>query len=591
MITKNYDICIIGGGMAGLCAAIAAARKGVRTALIHNRPMPGGNASSEIRMHICGADVHESRKNSRETGILEEILLENKWRNPEHNYSLFDLILWEKAHFQPGLDLYLNTHMTEVNAVDNHIQSVIAYQMTSEKAFIFEAKIFVDATGDGTLAYKCGAEIMYGREAYSEYGEPHAPAQADDVVMGSTLMFQSHDTGNKAVFVKPSWAYHYTEEDFSNRNHQDFTSGYWWIELGGDTANTISDAEEIRDQLVKTVYGVWDHIKNSGNHPDSMNYALSWVGSLPGKRESRRVRGDYVLNENDCVTGRRFSDAIGYGGWPMDIHTPGGFLGKESAPTFYIHLKDVYTVPYQCIYSLNIDNLMLAGRIISASRMAFGSIRVMGTLAALGQACGIAAAMAIEKDIIPKDIRKQHIQELQQTLLKEDCYIPGLKNEDESDLARKASLSSSSSMPGAAAVNVINGVTRMVGSAINGWISVPMKSHSEWIDLKLAKPANINQVRLIFDSNLSKAIMPSIAKHVLESQTHGMPEELVKEYDLIFFSAGEEVKRIKVKENYQRLNVHDLNVNICDSIRVEILSTHGDMHARIFEIRAYGKEC
>lgn len=375
---KSYDLVVIGGGMSGICAAIAAARHGAEVALIHNRPVLGGNASSEIRMHICGADNHGKRPDARETGILEEILLENRYRNPQYSYSVFDAVLWEKVHFQDGLDLYLNTHYHKVNISNGHIQSIEATQLTSETTFLFTANYFVDTTGDGTLAYDAGANYMLGRESKETFNEPHAPKQADHCTMGSTLLFTTKDIGHPVPYHKPYWANTYTEEHLTHRGHGATGYNYWWIEIGGDKLSTIEDSEHIRNELVKAVYGVWDHVKKNGGHHGADNYALDWVGFLPGKRESRRIVGDYILNENDLVSAKKiFEDAIGYGGgWPMDMHVVGG-LNTNLEPTEFIYLPEVYTIPYGSIYAKDVDNLYIGGRVISASHMAFGSTRIM----------------------------------------------------------------------------------------------------------------------------------------------------------------------------------------------------------------------
>lgn len=584
LIEKSYDVVVVGGGMSGLCAAIASARHGAKTALIQNRPVLGGNASSEIRMHICGA-LNSSRSDSRETGILEEILLENKRRNPQHSFSIFDTILWEKATFQNGLDLYLNTQMTDVLVNDNEINGIYANQLTTEKTFQFNAAIFIDATGDATLSFLAGAETMIGREGKDIYGEKYAPDISDNVTMGNSLMFKAVDTGHPIPFIKPWWANTYTEEDFTDRGHNEFSSGYWWIELGGDELNTIDDAEILRNELLKAVYGVWDHIKNSGNHP-AENWDLDWVGFLPGKRESRRVLGDYILKEQDCLDGRIFDDAVAYGGWPMDMHVIGGFRSKDN-PTVFLHLKDVYTIPYRSLYSKNIKNLIIGGRAISTSHMAFGSTRVMATCAVIGQAGGTAAALAIEKGISPKEVMT-YTKELQQTLLKDDCYIPGFKNEDSSDLAKIAIINCSSSLKGAECENIVNGVARKVNTSNNCWISDELGAEGEWISLSYDNPVNLREVHLAFDSNLSKDIMISLSKSARDNQVPGIPPELIKDYRIEFYKADKLVHTEAVSNNYLRQNVHNLETEInCDMIKINVFTTNGDKHARIFEVRVY----
>lgn len=584
-LSKKYDVIVIGGGVSGLCAAIASARHGADTALVQNRPVLGGNASSEIRMHICGADNHASRPSARETGILEEILLENRIQNPHNSFSILDTVMWEKAHFQDGLALYLNTHMISSEVENNEIKAITAQQLTTETEFRLEADIFIDATGDGTLAELSGAEYMSGREGKNVFGEQYAPDQSDHVTMGNSLLFKAVDTGKAVEFKKPFWANTYKEEDLAFRGHEEITSGYWWIELGGDDKDIISDGEEVRDDLLKSIYGVWDHIKNSGHH-NAENFVLDWIGFLPGKRESRRITGDYILKEMDCLEGRVFEDAIAYGGWPMDMHVVGGIKTKLE-PTQFIHLEDVFTIPYRCLYSKNIRNLMIGGRAISASHMAFGSTRVMATCAVVGQAVGTAAAIAINRNILPSEVM-QHINELQQELLKDDCYIPGVINKDQKDFAKIAKITCSSDLAGGSCENINNGIARKVKEDTNCWISEEIIKQSEWISLRFNHQITPKEIHLKFDSNLSKEIMVSLSHSTLSKQIEGVPPELVKDYCIEFYSKNKLVYNENVKKNHLRFRVHSISENIaCDEIKVLVLATNGDKHARIFEVRVY----
>lgn len=584
----HYDVIVVGGGLSGVCAAIASARHGAKTALIQNRPVLGGNASSEIKMHICGASEHDVRPNARETGILEELLLENKNRNPQHSFSVFDTVLWEKTTFQEGLELYLNTQLTDVVMKDNRVSEITAIQLTTEKVFHFSATVFIDTTGDATLAFLSGAEYMTGREGKEVYHEQYAPEKSDRVMMGSTLLFHAADMGQPMPFTKPWWANTYTEQDFNGRPHSDFSSGYWWVELGGDELDTITDAEDIRDELLKAVYGVWDHIKNSGHHP-AENWVLEWVGCLPGKRESRRVLGDYILKEQDCLTGKLFDDAVAYGGWPLDLHTKGGFSGN-SEPNQSIHLEEMYSIPYRCLYSRNIENLMVGGRAVSASNVAFGSTRIMATCAVIGQAEGTAAAMAVKHGIIPKEIgtNKGYLDKLQQMLLKDDCYIPGQINHDEGDLAKMAVVNCSTWVKGGEASNTINGISRTVKDSLNCWISDEMSQSGEWLSLSYEKAISVQEVRLTFDSNLSEEIMISLSTEVLARQVPGMPPRLIRDYRMLFYHKNELIRSETIENNYLRCNVHTFSESICcDKIKIHILHTYGNPHARIFEVRVY----
>ncbi|GAA0751238.1 FAD-dependent oxidoreductase [Clostridium sartagoforme] len=583
IIIKDYEVVVIGGGMAGVCAAIASARHGAKTALVSNRPVLGGNASSEIRMHICGADYHGFRKNARETGIIEEILLDNKRVNRSNSFSILDTILWEKTKFQENLDLYLNTHITEVIKDKNKITMVSGEQLTTEKVLKLNGKIFIDATGDGTIGYLSGAEYMTGREGKDTFGEKFAPDKEDNHTMGNTLLFTAIDMGKKVDFIKPFWANTYHEKDLAYREHHEINSGYWWIEIGGDDLDVIQDGEEIRDELLKAVYGVWDHIKNSGNH-NADNFALDWIGFLPGKRESRRILGDYVLKEQDLFDGKIFEDAIAYGGWPMDMHTVGG-IRTRIEPNDFIMMDDLYTIPYRSIYSKNINNLMLAGRDISASHMAFGSTRVMATCAVIGQASGTAAAMCISKQVIPREINK-HIHELQQILMKEDCYIPGFKNEDKDDLALFSRVRASSFIKNCEPENIINGYSRTVKDQINAWIT-DENDKNPWIELYFDNNISPKEVIIKFDSNLSKEIMVSLTHSVRNRQQEGTPKEIVKDYDIEFYNGEVLVSKRGVRDNHRRRSCSKFNNITCNRIRVKPLNTWGSDNMCIYEIRIY----
>ncbi len=593
MKDKKYEVIVVGGGMSGVCAALASARGGAKTALIQDRPVLGGNASSEIRMHICGATHHGQRENARETGILEEILLENRAQNPQHSFSVLDTVLWEKVMKQENLDLFLNTRVTDVKAEKGKICCLYAQQMTTERDYEFSGKIYIDCTGDGMIAARGGAAWRQGREGQEEFGEQYAPVQPDAGTMGNSLMFKTIDMGHPVPFQKPEWAYEYQEEDLIYRGHGshgpekdhfDIESGYWWIELGG-TENTIDDAEQIRDELLKTLYGVWDHIKNKGDH-GAENYALDWVQFLPGKRESRRIEGDYFLKEQDLLEGKVFEDAVAYGGWPMDMHPPQGFLFSGD-PTRYIDLKKVYTIPYRCYYSKNITNLMMAGRNISATHMAFGSTRVMGTCAVGGQAAGTAAAMAVEKDCTPREIGRLFIKQLQRRLMRDDCYLPGYVNEDPDDLIRTAKeIQCSSQSAGGEAEKIRDGHQRNENGQIHQWISQKMDGKEQWISVKLSEKQKLKEIHIKFDTDLTTEIEPTLSGPIRRKQRPGLPSSLVKQYKVELCKDGEKVWEEFVDNNCQRFCIHHPNAE-ADTIRIEIRDTWGCDNAKIFEIRAY----
>lgn len=579
-VQREYDFVVVGGGLSGLLAAIAAARGGVKTALVHNRSVLGGNASSEFRMHICGADDHMSKPNLRETGILEEILLENKRINPEQSWALWDNLLWSKCKAEPNLDLYLDTSFLSCETEHEFIKSIICYQGDSETYYSFKSPFFCDASGDGTLGFKAGALYTQGRESRDTYDESLAPEKADNITMGSSVMFQAKRMPYSVPFEKPSFAVSYSEDDLKLRDHSDPESGYWWIELGGDGDSTIDDAAVIHDKLIQAVYGIWDHIKNSPSH-DSDNLLLDWVSPIAGKRESRRLIGDYVLNQKDIETERVFEDAVAYGGWPMDIHTAGGINTSDDVATVWNKTNGAYTIPYRCYYSKNIPNLFMAGRNISASHVAFSSSRVMATCAIGGQAVGTAAALAVEAGYKTAREVSRDIKKLQQTLLKNDCFIPGFMNESD-DIALKSKVTASSGDASA----VINGISRSIGNSGNCW-QCREDDCEKLLSMEFENSEKLREVRIYFDSNLSREITPSIINSVKARQVKGTPPELVESYRIRLLKCGKEVYSVIHFTNGQRFNLLSFDGIEADTLEIQLLTTYGTTTPKVFEIRVY----
>lgn len=588
-----YEVIVVGGGIGGICAAVAAARNGAKTALIQDRPVLGGNASSEIRMHICGASCHGKYPDRRETGIIEEILLENKYRNPDHSYAVFDSILWEKVRFQENLTLYLNTYMTSADMCGDRITSIDAVQLTSERKLRFTSDIFVDATGDGTLAKYAGAVTFLGRESKEVFAEENAMSETDTVTMGNSLMFHAVDMGHPVPFVRPSWAYDFRNSEWvKHQKWVEITSGYWWLEVGGKYWDVITQSEDTRDELLKIIYGVWDYIKHELSDR-SENLMLDWVGMVPAKRESRRIEGDYILTENDLSQNRTFSDTVAYGGWHVDAHGTERFLNrtigmKEEDEDKTRWLDDIYQIPYRCLYSKQISNLMMSGRNISVSHRAFASTRVMGTCAVCGQAAGTAAAFAVRYSISPRQVGDSYIRQLQQQLLRDDCYIPGIRNEDTGDLALKATVSCSEALPGADCENVINGVTRNAKGRHNCWAAPLRQETAPWICLSWEQVIRIDRIQLVFDSNLSVEIMQSLSQWCIDKQSRQVPDTIISDYQIEFLRAGHTVAVHTYTKNHQRLCIHSFDSITCDTVKVTVLASGGSENAGIFEIRVYG---
>ena len=573
----QFEFAVIGGGISGFCAAIAAARHGVKTALIQDRPVLGGNASSEIRMHICGADRHGSVAEARETGIVEELQLKNRARNPQHSFCVQDAVLWEMAAFQENLTLFLNTTVTDVRVRDGGIQSVSAYQMTTEKKFEISADYFADCTGDGTIGFKAGAEFTVGTEGKDVYHEADAPESGSSCTMGSSVMFVARDMGKPCPFTPPDWAYRFKEEDLRYRGHSYTGSGYWWIEYGGDKLNVIDDAEKIRDELIKIVFGIWDHIKNTDKAAE--NYALEWFNFLPGKRESRRLRGKYVLTEKDVREIKFHSDDIAYGGWKMDVHVPGGLMTPEREPTTYYETNGIYGIPYRCLYSDKCRNLWMGGRAISVSHMAYGSTRVMGTCGVVGQAIGTAVYVALKHAADNRGVGA-YMDELQQLLLRDDCYIPRVRNHDAEDLALSCRVVSEN----ADAVRITDGYGRNEADGVHKC----ELSMGETVEFRLPEKRNIGEMIIKFDSDLSHELTITISEYV-RSKQQDFPPALAKDFEVTGYLNGKEVYRHKTEGNILRLCRLYPNTE-ADAIRISVTATYGAPKAGLYEVRFYEKK-
>ncbi|WP_433162520.1 FAD-dependent oxidoreductase [Kribbella sp. CA-247076] len=441
------DLTVIGGGLAGVCAAIAAARQGSTVALVQNRPVLGGNSSSEVRVWVCGATAHGVQHFARETGIMGELFVENQYRNPEGNPYYWDLVLLEAVRAEPRISLFLNTDVRTVDtAPDGSIRSVNGWQMGSEKSITFWSPAFADCSGDGLVGYLAGADFATGREPRSQYGESWAPDVPDGNTLGSTILFYTKDTGAPVRFVPPSFARDITETAIPDRRiiRSDLNGcAYWWIEWGGEL-DVVDDNERIRDELQAVVYGIWDYLKNSGRF-DADNLTLEWIGSVPGKREYRRFLGDHVLTQHDVLGQVEFEDRVAFGGWSIDLHPPGGVYAAERGSKHW-HPDGNYHIPLRSLYSRNVPNLWMAGRNISASHVAFGTTRVMATCAVLGEAVGIGASVALSNGLSPRELATERFELMRRALQRADASVLGVVDDDPANLALDAAVTASSTL-------------------------------------------------------------------------------------------------------------------------------------------------
>jgi len=404
-----YDLVVLGGGIAGTCAAVSAARLGLSVALIQDRPLLGGNNSSEVRVHLQG------RVNLPPYpalgGVARELGKVNVGNaQPPEKYEdqrKHDVVLSE-----PNLKLFLNTRVNAAETDGSRVVAVIGQNSRTGGLTRFAGRWFCDSTGDGNLGFLAGAEYRYGRESRAETGEELAPKKPDRLVMGTSVQWYSRLTDEAAAYPETPWAIQFNAETYQKAHEGEWNweTGFAW--------DQIDEAEKIRDHGLRAVFGNWSFQKNHA--PDKERYAgreLDWVAFVGGKRESRRMLGDVILQQQDIVGGREFPDAAVTTTWTIDLHYPTAaqvkhFPGEEFR-SYADHLRIApYAVPYRCFYSRNIDNLFMAGRNISVTHVALGTVRVMRTLGMVGEVVGMAASLCVRHNVNPRQVYTDHLDEL-----------------------------------------------------------------------------------------------------------------------------------------------------------------------------------
>ena len=400
---KDYDLVVTGGGIAGCAASIAAAEQGLRVALIHDRPVLGGNASSEIRVHTLGI-----------YGKFERIL---KMIDTEHypNGSSDAILDQEKRDANmrryKNIDLYLNWRAYDANAKNDIIQYVDARHTASGERLRFKSNLFLDSTGDGWIGYWAGAEYSYGRESvykygesWPEWGELWSPEVADNTVMGSSILWQTKQEDGSVIFPEVPWALDVAQK-------HEATAGEWYWEFSRNDLHQIHDGEQIRDHMLRAIYGSFYNAKQK---PENEQYALDWVSYLLGKRESRRLVGDHIFTFRDVTELNKFEDSVVVEEREIDVHFQQN-LEDESKPDFLstalFYKTPKYYIPYRSLYSRNIKNLFMAGRNFSCSHVGLGGPRVMRTTGQMGAAVGYAAALCKKHKVFPRTIYEKFLDE------------------------------------------------------------------------------------------------------------------------------------------------------------------------------------
>lgn len=588
-IALDCDVLVAGGGLAGVCAAIASARAGAKTVLVQDRSRLGGNSSSEVRMHPLGIWSH--KVGWREAGILEEIKLEHSVKNPQMSWEMWDLVLYDKCVSEKNLTLLLDTSVYLAETSDGRIKSVMARSDHSLKIYKISAKQFVDCTGDARIAMEAGATLMSGREGSKKYGEELADIYELGKHLCASVIYTSKDCGKPTPFTPPSWAKKIAAEDLKFRDPRasGFGMGYAFISHGG-MADTLRDTEVLRFELLSIILGVWDYIKNSGKFPETANLALDSVGMIPAKRDTYRVLGEHIFTVHD-IKGkwREMPDQIAAAGWALEDQTSKGFYAeRHKKPAIFAGKIDYYNIPFGSLVAKDFPNLLMAGRDISCSHMAFSSTRIMNTCATTGQVSGTAAALCAAEGISPKDILKspEKFSAFQQRMLRDGVIIAGVKNSDPLDLARSAKISASSCAASAKPENVVSGMFYdALGSCENRWIAPIIDKPA--LKLEWDSPREISKIILNLDTGcrmLTITRQPNFFKRL----ALGAQPECLRDYRIVATLADGSKKTLaEVKGNYQKRAEHDFEKVAAKSVELECLATNGSDTASVFEVRVY----
>ena len=432
-VEGKYDLVVVGAGIAGMSAAVSAGRLGCKVALINDRPVVGGNNSSEIRVHLGGRIEEGTYK---ELGGLQKEFGPEKGGNAQPAEYYEDQKKMDWLAGEKNVSLFLNYRAIGVTKEGDKITSVVVKHIESGKELKFEAPLFSDCTGDGTIGYLAGADYRMGREGRDEYGESIAPEKADKLTMGSSVQWYSVDNKKSSPFPEFSYGV-----EFNDKNCEKVMMGEWTWETGMQR-DQVWDAERIRDHGLLVVYANWSYLKNHAlDNGAFRNLALEWVAYVAGKRESRRLMGDVVLTQNDILRQVAYEDASVTTSWTIDLHYPDPkntrfFSGDEFKAVCNQEEIELYPIPYRCFYSRNVSNLFMAGRNISVTHVALGTVRVMRTTAMMGEVVGMAAAVCRRHDVLPRTVYTSYLPELR-SLMQKGCGQQDLPNNQQFNIGRR----------------------------------------------------------------------------------------------------------------------------------------------------------
>lgn len=576
----NYDLIVVGGGVGGIVAAITASRYGLKTALINDRHILGGNGSEEGNIALEGS----AHRGYHETGVVYEI----------KNYRQYNRVTWSKAfdYFtkkEKNLDVYSNMLVVDAIVYNDTIKEVLAVNTHDLTEYKFSGSQFVDATGDGWLGYYAGAAYRIGREAKFQHNEEFAPEAADCNTMSGcatktvTELFDTicsyfaEETDGPVDYIAPDWAFKLPQGDDLGRTPKNLDRGAWWLELPNDY-DDVFESEYVRDSMFKMTAGYFDWLKNSWLEKEkARNWRLKAFGTYLAKRETRRLVGDYILTENDFTENTHFFDAVCYCGWNIDVHHINGIFSGRNGRFTLNQATPISPIPFGALYSKNIKNLMIASRCLSVTHIGLGPTRVMLTIGTMGQAVATAAYLCKKYNTGPRNIRNEHIDELQQLLLKDGMSIPGVFNHDKNDLARTALITADSCLESGAAENVVNGRTRKTDGEPYAWIS--KESAPQSITLTFDSEKTIKQVRVTLDMPFDKYTFGF--KEMPETST------LVTDFSVSALTKDGWKTVKNISENIQRLVVIDFEPTLAKAVKITATKTFNCENIIIPEIRIY----
>ncbi|MBN1927164.1 MAG: FAD-dependent oxidoreductase [Prolixibacteraceae bacterium] len=420
----TFDFVIVGGGMAGTCAAISAARLGVKVALIQDRPVLGGNNSSEVRVHLGGRIKLEPYPNLG--NLVNEIGPKQGGNAKPYEYYEDDKKLFY-VEAEKNISLFLNYRANKVVTEGDKIKEVVAVSTETGQELVFSAPLFADCTGDGTIGYLAGADYMMGRESRGLYKEETAPEEADMMTMGSSIQWFAEEKDAPTSFPDIDWGL-----PWDDVRAEAIKRGDWNWETGMNL-NQINDFERVRDYGLLVVFSNWSYLKNHSSRKDEFSKSqMKWVAFVAGKRESRRLVGDYILKEQDLTEHNVYPDGTAPTSWTIDLHYPDPansrlFPDKEFKSIAKHIAIYPYPIPFRCLYSKNISNLMMAGRNISVTHVALGTVRLMRTTGMMGEVIGMAASVCKYENTDPRGVYQDHLDKLIERM-KKGVGKPGLEN-------------------------------------------------------------------------------------------------------------------------------------------------------------------